>query len=159
MGLFGRKSCPLEKEHLEVYGIHAPRKWTEADCQECQYAVEANCNYKEFAGRLEKLNRRGRPVVVKKAMMRETVEARHKAEADALKKAGLNAGEETEYWVISAEYDRLWEEATTDQKTDVLDRLDHLRIYLEKGESPAQAAQNVKSWILQREEFKKGKGE
>ena len=156
MGLFGKKSCPLEKEHLTIYGIHSPRKWVEQDCLECQYVINAVCNYGEVAAQQKKLIRRGHPAVVKKATLSESVAARQKAEAEAIKKAGFTAAEQKEYWIVSQEYDRLWDEAPPEQKRDVLDRLDQLRIHLEKGESPTSAAAKVTEWLRQREEFKKG---
>jgi hypothetical protein len=156
MGLFGKKSCPLEKKHLLIYGIHSPRKWVEQDCLECQYVLDSQCNYKQVAAQLEKLILRGRPAVVKKATLSEPAAVRQKAESEALKKAAFAAGEQREYWVVSQEYDRLWETASPDQKRDVLDRLDQLRIHLEKGDSPALAAEKANEWFRQREEFKRG---
>jgi hypothetical protein len=99
---------------------------------------------------------RGRPVVVKKALLSNPPEKRHKAEADELKKAGFSADEQKEYWTVSAYYDRLWSEAQPEQQRNVLDQIDELRTNLEKGLNPLAAEEKVKEWVKQREEWKKG---
>ncbi len=158
MGLFG-KSCPQEKEHLALYGIHAPRKWTEKDCVECQYLAGDKCNFKEVAAAQLKLVSRGKPVLAKKANLNGSSETRRKNEAAAVKKAGFSSQEEKEYWLVSDEYEQIWAAAPPAGQRDVIDRLDQLRMNLEKGESPLNAAKKVLEWVNQKEAWKNRSGQ
>jgi hypothetical protein len=157
LGLFGRKSCPLQKEYLSVYGIQPPRKWTPQDCPECLHVLDGKCHYQEFIVQHQQQVRRGKPATAKKAVLAESPEMRRKAEAEAVRQAGFSAAEEKEYWTVSLEYDRLWEAAAPAQQAEIRDRLDQLRIHLEKGASPAAAAEKVQAWVRQREEFRQGR--
>jgi len=154
MALF-EKGCPVEKNHLKIYGIPAPQKWKAEDCQECQYLENEKCCGKEALTKQEQMLKRGQPVLVKKASMHLSAAIRHKAEAAALKKAGFSGEEEKGYWLVSATYDALWETASDAQKQDILESLFQLKINLEKGASPAQAQIKVAEWQKQREDFRK----
>ena len=154
MGLFS-KSCPVEKNHLKIYGIPAPQKWKAEDCQECQYLENEKCSGKEALARHVQMLKRGQPVLVKKASLHLSEEQRRKAETAALKKAGFNQEEEKGYWLVSATYDALWETASDLQKKDILECLAQWKVNLENGASPAQAQIKVAEWQKQREDFRR----
>ena len=153
MGLFS-KSCPLEKSHLVVYGVHSPRKWKKEDCQTCEYQHDDKCNYKLVIVKTEVSSKRGNPALVKKSMMDKPVDVREQSEKDAVKRAGFNPDEQGDYWTISREYDRLWNEASSEKRQDILDCLGQWKVYLENGLNPLQAQEKVKEWLRQREEFR-----
>lgn len=155
MGLFGRKSCPLKKNYAKIYGIQPPRKWEEEmSCDICEFYVESSCDFNQIIEQREKMSQRGKPVLAKRSHMSQPVEKRGKAEAAELKKSGLSTAEQEEYWTISREYDRAWEEAPQERRMEILDSLDQWRVNLEKGDSPASAHEKVKEWLRQRAEFK-----
>ena len=153
MGLFGR-SCPLEKSHLEVYGIHSPRKWKKEDCLECEYSRDGKCEYKQITARRQDYLKRGLPVLRKKAAMDQPLSVRQESEQEALKQAGFSSAELQEYRTVSEEYDRLWETASAEQKTEILDSLGQWKVYLEKGDSPLKAQEKVKAWLQERVRFR-----
>jgi hypothetical protein len=154
MGLFG-KSCPVEKNHLKIYGILAPKKWEAADCLVCEYFEGEKCNAKAAMAKHTQTLKRGQAVLAKKASMHLAKGERRKAEAAALKKAGLSAEEEKGYWMVSDAYETLWENASEQQKEEVLECLVQWKVHLEKGVPPAQAQILVAEWQKQRAEFKK----
>jgi hypothetical protein len=158
MGLFG-KSCPVEKDHLKIYGIPAPKKWEAADCLVCEYFEGEKCTAKEALAKHAQLLKRGQPVLAKKACMHLSAAERRKAEAAALKKASLSAEEEKGYWLVSETYEMLWATASDLQKEDILECLVQWKVNLEKGVSPAQAQILVAEWQKQRAEFKKREAE
>ena len=153
MGLFS-KSCPLEKSHLVVFGVHSPRKWKKEDCLTCEYQQNDKCNYKLVIVKTEGSLKRGNPALVKKAMMDKQADIREQSEKEAVKRAGFSPDEQRDYWTISQEYDRLWNEASSEQRQDILDCLGQWKVYLENGINPIQAQSNVKEWFRQREEFR-----
>lgn len=155
MGLFSQRSCPLEVNYLKVYGIPAPHKWKPEDCPGCQYQENNNCQYKKVLERQEQYRKRGQPVLIKRVNMSNPLPQRKKAETDALKKAGLSAEEQKEYWVISTQFDVSWESGGLEGRQDILEHLDHWKVHLEKGLSPAEAYAQVQEWLKQREEFRK----
>ncbi|MCR4394794.1 MAG: hypothetical protein NUV31_10530 [Dehalococcoidales bacterium] len=153
MGLFS-KSCPLEKAYLKVYGIHSPKKWTEADCAICEYYQNSKCIYTQVISTKGDPIKRGRPAIVKRAHMTDTPAIREQAEKAAIREAGFTAEEQKEYWSISIEYNRQWEIASDEQKQEILDGLTQWKVYLEKGLSPAGAHEKVKEWLQQRAAFR-----
>jgi hypothetical protein len=153
MGLF-KQACPLEKSHLEIYGIHAPRKWKAEDCAVCEFLTDRKCNYKQISANRERLINRGRPALVKKAALDQPLSVRIRYEQEAVKLAGYTPQEEKEYWELSKEYDRQWESEPADKRQDILDSLDQWKIHLEKGDNPAQAGEKVKEWFIQRARFR-----
>ncbi len=157
MGIF-KKTCPLEKFHLEVYGIHAPKKWKEADCLECEFWKDKKCCYTQAMGSREKLIKRGRPALVKKAAMGQPVNIRKQHEQEALKAVGFTSAEITEYWTLSQEFDLQWETESEDKRQEILDSLDQWKVHLEKGDSPAVAGNKVKEWLKQRDSFRRSSG-
>ncbi|MBN1189522.1 MAG: hypothetical protein JXA46_07210 [Dehalococcoidales bacterium] len=154
MGLFG-KSCPLEKSHIAVYGVHSPRKWKKEDCQTCEYYQDNTCSYKKTVVKIQASGKRGYPALVKKSMMDKPAEIRERSEKEAVLKGGYSPDEQKEYWAISREYDLLWNDSSPQQREDILDSLDQWKIYLESGSGPAQAHEKVKEWLKQREEFRR----
>jgi hypothetical protein len=154
MGLFS-KSCPLEKSHLAVYGVHSPRKWRKEDCQTCQYQQDNKCSYKLEITKIEQAKKLGYPAFIKKSMMDKAAAERQKAEKEALQKAGFSPDQQSEYWEISQEYERLWTESVPEKRADILDSLAQWKVYLEQGSSPGQAQEKVKEWLRQREEFRR----
>jgi hypothetical protein len=154
MGLF-KKSCPLEKSHLEVYGIHSPRKWKPEDCVECEFWQDQKCQYKEIMSTHQKLIQRGRPVLAKKAAFNQTVIVRKQYEEKAVQLAGFTVEEIKEYWELSTEFDRQWESQSAEKKQEILDSLDQWKVHLEKGDSPALAGWKVHEWLEQRERFRR----
>jgi hypothetical protein len=158
MGLFSQ-SCPLEKSHIAVYGIHSPKVWKKEDCLVCEYVNAGKCNYKQIMSQHEKLVKRGYPALVKKSLMDKPAEAREKSEKEAVKQAGFSAGEQADYWTVSKDYDRLWEGSPAESRQEILDGLGQWRVYLEKGYGPTQANDKVKEWLRARAEFRKAKSE
>jgi hypothetical protein len=155
MGLFGGKSCPLRKTYAKIYGIQPPRNWDdEMTCDVCEFYEDSKCEYKKIVAQREAMIKRGEPVLAKRSRMGQPADKRNKSEAEALKRSGLSAAEQEEYRAISKEYDRLWEEASEEQRKEILDSLDQWKVNLEKGESPAQAQESVKAWLSRRAEFK-----
>jgi hypothetical protein len=155
MGLFSEKSCPLEDNYLKVYGIPAPQKWKPADCPDCQYQEKNKCQYKKVLAQQEQYHKRGQPVLIKRINMSNPPAHRKRAEADALKKTGLSADEQKEYWVISEQLDTSWESAGIEGRKEVFEHLDQWKVHLEKGLSPSQAYAQVQEWLIQREEFRR----
>jgi hypothetical protein len=153
MGLF-KKSCPLEKSHLQVYGIHAPKKWKEEDCAECEYLQDEKCDYKQIMAGREQLIKRGRPVLVKKAALDQPLTVRIRYEQEAVKVVGFTVEEIQEYWEVSREFDRQWEGESGERRQEIMDSLDQWKVHLEKGDSPAQASWKVKEWLNQRDRFR-----
>jgi hypothetical protein len=154
MGLFS-KSCPLEQSHIKIYGVHSPHKWKKEDCLICEYQENSKCNYKQVISKIEDYSKRGYPVLVKKSMMDKPAAMREQFEQEALKKAGFSPADQKDYWVISREYDNLWNQASIEQKRDTLDILGQWKVYLEEGLGPVQAQEKVKEWLRLREEFRK----
>jgi hypothetical protein len=153
MGLFGQ-SCPLEKSHLEIYGIQAPRKWKVQDCIECEYLRDGKCNFKQIMANREKLIKRGRPVLVKKSVLDQPLTIRMRYEEEAVVQVGFTAEELKEYWELSRAFDRQWESETAERRQVILDSLDQWKVHLEKGDSPAKAAEKAKEWLNQRARFR-----
>ena len=154
MGLFGQ-SCPLEKSHIAVYGVHSPRKWKKEDCQVCEYLIENKCTYKQVIVKVQASAKYGYPALIKKSMMDKPAAQREQSEKDAVKKAGFSPDQQQEYWLISREYDLQWSGSSEEQKRDLLESLGQWKVYLEEGSSPQQAHQKVKEWLRQREEFRR----
>lgn len=127
---FNKKSCPLEKSHLVVYGVHSPRKWKKEDCQKCDYQQNNKCNYVQKVADAEASVKRGAPALVKRSMMNKPFESRQQAEKEAVARAGFNGGEQDDYWSTSRDYDRLWDQASAEQKQDILDSLGQWKVYL-----------------------------
>jgi hypothetical protein len=155
MGLFSQ-SCPLEKSHLEIYGIPSPRKWKKADCIECTYTVEGRCNYKQITARHEQMRVRGRPALAKRLHMPDPPETRVQAEKEALESAGFSPSERESYWEVSREYDAQWEKASTAERREILDSLDQWKVHLEAGLAPREAFDKAQEWLKQRAAFKHG---
>jgi hypothetical protein len=153
MGLF-KPSCPLEKSYLQVYGIHAPKKWKAEDCAECEFFQDQKCSYKEIMASRERFIKRGRPVLVKKAAMDQPASIRINQEQEAVRLVEFTNEEIEEYWVLSREFDRQWEAGPAEKRQDILDSLDQWKIHLEKGDSPALAGRKVKEWLDQRDRFR-----
>jgi hypothetical protein len=153
MGLFSQ-SCPLEKSHVEIYGIPSPRKWKKEDCLICSYSEQGKCVYKQRAGNPVQMRKRGYPALAKKSLMNKVAAERTSSEKEAVKQAGYSPAQEQEYWAISREYDARWESASPDQRPEILDSLDQFKVYLESGLSPAHAYDKAKEWMLKRAEFK-----
>ncbi len=151
---FSKKSCPLETSHLVVYGVHSPRKWKKEDCQKCEYQQNNKCNYVQKVTTTEVSAKRGAPALAKKSMMDKPVEVRQQSEKEAVARAGFTADEQRDYWSISQDYDRLWVQASAEQKQDSLDSLGQWKVYLESGLGPIQAQEKVKDWLRKREEFR-----
>jgi hypothetical protein len=154
MGLFS-KSCPLEQSHLKVYGVHSPRKWQKEDCQTCEYLQNSKCIYKQTIAKVESSSKRGYPVLIKRSMMDKPADRREQSEKAAVLKAGFSPDEQKEYWVISREYDRLWNDSSPEQRQDILESLGQWKVYLEGGSGPEQAREKVQVWLREREEFRK----
>jgi hypothetical protein len=154
MGLFGQ-SCPLEKGHLPIYGVHSPRKWKKEDCKACEYQQDNKCVYKQVAAKLQSSAKYGYPALIKKSLMGKPAAQREQSEKEALKKAGFSQEYQTEYWTISHEYDIQWEAASEDQKREILDSLGQWKVHLEESLSPRQAHLKVQEWLRQRDEFRK----
>ena len=154
MRLFS-KSCPLEKEYINVYGINSPKKWTQKDCAECLYLEKNKCAYKQTISKRESLAQRGQPALVKKHGMSKSPKAREGLEKEAMKLSGLSVQEQKEYWTVSVEYDQLWEVSTTDGRQEILDCLEQVKVNLEKGLSPLQANEKAKEWLQKKKEFQK----
>ena len=154
MGLFGGPSCPLEKLHIVVYGIHSPRKWKKEDCFLCEYVQAGKCNYKQIVSQHEQLTKRGYPALVKRSLMERPVAEREKPEKEAAGKAGFNPSELTDYWKVSQDYDRQWEDSTPEMRQEILDSLEQWKVNLEKGYAPLQARQKVQEWIQERAKFR-----
>jgi hypothetical protein len=146
------KSCPIN--WLKEYGIHAPQKWKVEDCPECEFLKNEKCEYKQIRSQREQLRKRGEPALVKRGMMTQPAAARKKAETDALKKAGFSADEQKEYWVISIEYDQIWEQTPVENRREILEKIEQWKVHLESGVSPTHAHQKVHEWLKQREDFK-----
>ena len=153
MGLFS-KSCPLEKSHVEIYGIHSPRKWKKEDCFTCSYSEGGKCVYKQKTPIHGQVRKRGYPALVKKSLMNKPAAERGPSEKEAVKKAGFSLNQEEEYWKISRELDARWETASAEEKQEILDSLDQMKVYLESGLSPSQAQEKVQEWLRKRAEFK-----
>ena len=153
MRLFG-KSCPLEKSHLQVYGVHSPKKWKKEDCLKCEYYENSKCIYKQVIIKAKDSSRRGYPALVKKSSMEKPPAAREQSEKDAVKKAGFSPDEQIEYWTVSREYDRIWDKTSTEQRSEILESLGQWKVYIEHGLGPAKAQDKVKEWLREREEFR-----
>jgi hypothetical protein len=159
MGLFNNskiKKCPQEEDYFKVYGIPAPEKWHPEFCQHCPHQEDRKCQYKKNMAHLEENRKRGHPVLMKRVNMTSAAEQRKKAESEALKNAGLSVDEQKEYWIVSTQIDISWEKAGTDDRRELLDHLDQWKVHLEKGLRPLAAYDQVKIWLQQREEFRKG---
>jgi hypothetical protein len=155
MGLFGHQGCPQENEYLKIYGIPAPEKWNPARCQDCQYQENQKCQYKKAMAQQAANLQRGQPVLIKRVNLASPAEQRKKAESEALKKAGLTAQEQKEYWVISTQIDITWEASGPESRRELLEHLDQWKMQLERGLGPQAAYQAVLEWLRQREEFRK----
>ncbi len=153
MGLFS-KSCPLEKSHIEIYGIHSPRKWKKEDCLICSYSQNGKCAYKRKTPNQDQLHKRGYPALIKKSLLPKAAAERGTAEKDAVKQAGYNQEEEETYWKISREIDAKWEKASLEQQQEILDGLDQFKVYLESGLNPSQAYEKAQDWLQKRAEFR-----
>jgi hypothetical protein len=153
MGLFS-KSCPLEKSHIAVYGVHSPRKWKKEDCLICEYQQDNKCTYQQVKAKAEVSSQRGYPALVKKSLMDKPAAIREQSEKEAVNKAGFSPDQQKEYWTISREYDGLWNKASAEQKQDILDSLSQWKVYLEEGSGPKEAQGKVQGWLRQREEFR-----
>jgi hypothetical protein len=153
MGLF-KASCPLEKSHLQVYGIHAPQKWKVEDCAVCEFFQDQKCGYKQIMASRERYLKRGRPALVKKAAMDQPSTIRIRQEQEAVKLVKFTDEEIEEYWELSREFDRQWEAGPEERRQEILDSLDQWKVHLEKGDSPALAGRKVKEWLDQRTRFR-----
>ncbi len=153
MGLFS-KSCPLEKSHIEIYGIHSPRKWKKEDCLICSYSQNGKCVYKQNTLSQDQLRKRGYPALVKKSLLHKPTAERGTAEKEAVKQTGYNLEQEEAYWKISREIDAKWETASAEQQQEILDSLDQFKVYLESGLSPSQAYEKAQEWLQKRAEFR-----
>ncbi len=154
MGLFS-KSCPLERSHIAIYGMHSPRKWKQEDCRICEYYQNNKCVYKQAIVKVKSSSKRGYPALVKKSMMDKPTDMREQSEKQAVLKAGFSPEEQIAYWSVSRDFDRLWNESSEDKKQDILDSIGQWKVYLEGGCGPEQAMVKVREWFLQREEFRR----
>ncbi len=153
MGLFSR-SCPLEKAHIEIYGIHSPRKWKKEDCLICSYYQERKCAYNPKTASPGQLRKRGYPALVKKSLLPKPAAERGTAEKEAVKQAGYSLEQEETYWKISREIDAKWVTASPEQQQEILDGLDQFKVYLESGLSTSQAYEKAQDWLQKRSEFR-----
>ncbi|MFC1977201.1 hypothetical protein ACFLWS_02915 [Chloroflexota bacterium] len=156
MGWFS-KSCPLEEywKHQNVpFGDMSSSFFKTAlkdRCPSCEFWQDAKCKYKQMIAEKERLGMRGYPALIKGTVMDKPRELRTQFEQAALKYSGLNSKEQQEYWSISKAYDSFWDEASPDQRQEILDCLHYLQLYLEDGLGTVEANQKVLEWLKENE--------
>jgi hypothetical protein len=159
MGWFS-KNCPLEEycKHQNVSLADSPFFNTDLKdrCPLCEFWQDGKCKYKQVTAKKEQLGMRGYPALVKRTVMNKPRELRTQFEQAALKYSGFNSKEQQEYWSVSQAYDSFWDEASPDQRQDILDCLRHWRLYLEDGLSPVEANQKVLEFLKEHSETSQG---
>jgi hypothetical protein len=138
--------CPIE--HLMSEELRKRKD----KCQLCVSWHDGKCHHKQDLAQAEKKSMRGLPVLTKRSAMNKPREIRIELERAALKYSGLNSKEQQEYWSVSQAYDSFWDEASPDQRQDILDCLHYWRLYLEDGLSPVEANQKVLEWLKEHSE-------